>query len=645
MRHESVNASLRCFLNITLRNSLTHQEGRVSCRPSEIFSGKSTTLPFIVVFCPTIAELVEKVFLRLSTDPTEVDPSCIDINIIRLHVLPTTDLCSENNPLEVTMMEAELVVHKKKKRSKKRLAELPEPSNTHQRTYEEIRVDKKHKKKKNTKGHENDDDSRPAEVNGDMGEGKIKRKRKRKGEKANVTSVVMGESVDSISQVREVTRKKRRIEDTEHDVGNTEEVTLTTVQTNGQAAQQEPVKSKSKKVRKSADSQVIANASLATDTQLYPEEMLSESFALNIDKAILQEIKEYLPQRGLTHKRPVQGIILYDLPRFREFKKQGIAVRMGKWTMAESKRLKQNVRDFLALSGIESEAKLFKPHRFPEERNAIMRQRKKLGFIMFLSEGIPRPWLSVWLRARNVFDEQNYMGRFTDEENQTLLELHRLHGSKWSTISDKMGRSQRALQKRFDLFAEGHGSWTEAEFRTLLTSVQQQLLKRAMPVENGSIGLAVIRKVDLYKKLSWMSVAKQVQTRNFLQCRKKWMDYLINKMKTGGVIKGRKSLEGQIQLIKVINEMAVEDAADIVWDDLTHLFGNTHPDYLRMRFYQLKVTHVPGWNRMMDFCEVIDYLYEKTLPKLEEELKSCKEDEEPTEERDSYKLSEIFPDL
>ncbi|KAL2091995.1 hypothetical protein ACEWY4_011793 [Coilia grayii] len=553
---------------------------------------------------------------------------------------------AENNPLEVTMTEAELVVHKKKKRSKKHLAELPEPSNTHQRTYEEMHVDKKHKKKKkNTKGHENGDDSRPAEVNGDMGEGKLKRKRKRKGEKVNVTSVVMGESVDSISQERGITKKKRRIEDTEHCVGNTEKVTLTPVQTNGQAAHQKPVKSKSKKVRKSGDSQVIVNASLATDTQLYPEEMLSESLALNIDKAILQEIKEYLPQRGLTNTQEVRGIIMYDLPRFREFKEQGIPVRTGKFTVAENKRLKQNVRDFLALSGIDNEAKLFWPHRFPEDRDAIIRQRRKLRFLMSLIDGIPRSWFNIWLRARNICDEKNYMGRFTDEENKALLELHRLHGSKWSTISHKMGRSPRAVKLRFDLFSEGHGSWTEAESRTLLTSIRQQLLKRATPVENGSIGSAVIRKVDLYKNLPWMPVAKQVQTRNWVQCRKKWLGYLTNKMKTGGVIKGRKSLEGQIQLIKVINEMAVEDAADIVWDDLTHLFGNAHPDYLQMRFYQLKVTHVPGWNRMMDFCEVIDYLYEKTLPKLEEELKSCKEDEEPTEERDSYKLSEIFPDL
>ena len=45
-------------------------------------------------------------------------------------------------------------------------------------------------------------------------------------------------------------------------------------------------------------------------------------------------------------------------------------------------------------------------------------------------------------------------------------------------------------------------------------------------------------------------------------------------------------------------------------------------------------------------ADIIDFLYEKTLPKLEEDLKGCKDDDdEPAETRQSYKLSEIFPNL
>lgn len=155
--------------------------------------------------------------------------------------------------------------------------------------------------------------------------------------------------------------------------------------------------------------------------------------------------------------------------------------------------------------------------------------------------------------------------------------------------------------------------------------------------------------------------------------------------------------------------------------DICSLCRNTPPDYLQMRFHQLKLVYVPGW-KTMSFCgeccpllvhllycclswillihlsfdvvynndqvsekqcmttflflflsllfstfsslpsssslfplfslpppsvlkDIIDHLYEKTLPVLEKELKSCPEEEVPTETRQFYKLSEIFPDL
>ncbi|XP_063048569.1 transcription termination factor 1-like, partial [Engraulis encrasicolus] len=418
------------------------------------------------------------------------------------------------------------------------------------------------------------------------------------------------------------------------------EVTVTPLQTSGEAAaSHKPAKSKSEKPRKRAET------SPATGTQPHTGKAPRTTRFDGLNKeAILQEIKEYIPNNRISLPSLAE-FQKYDLPRFREFKKQGIPIRMGKFTQAETKRLKQNVKDYLALSGVESETNLFMPHLFPDGKD-IIRQKRKLRFMKCLCEGIPRPSSSIRLRAREMYDPGYLLGRFTDEENQELLNLHKLHGHNWRLISEKIGRSLGSTRQRFHMICDGRGPWTEEEFRILLTSVRQHLLKRATPGEDGSIGSAVVRKVDLYKQLPWMNVSKQVQTRSWLHCRTKWMTYLTCKMRTGSVMKGRKTLESQIQLIKAINKMVVEDAADIVWDDLTHLFGNAHPAYLQMRFHQLKVAHVPGWNTMEDFCDVIDHLYEKTLPQLDEELKKCREEEEEsTEERDSYRLSEIFPDL
>ncbi|XP_063073875.1 transcription termination factor 1-like [Engraulis encrasicolus] len=519
-----------------------------------------------------------------------------------------------------------------------RCQEREETKKRKKRRIEETGHLERDKKKKKTKVSGSGDGSSGFQADG--AERKMKKNIKHKGEKVGVNSVVMEDSrCQEMGETKK--RKKRRIEETEHPVEREKgaEVTVTPMQTSGEAAGQNSAKSKSEKPRKRTET------SPATGTQPHTSKTKKEKFYGLNKEAILQEIKEYIPNVIATDSESIYQFKMYDLPRFREFKKQGMPIRTGKFTQAEIKRLKQNVKDFLALSGIESETKLFMPRRFPDEKD-IFRRRRKLGFIMCLCEGIPRPSISIRIRAQHLFNRENFLGRFTDKENHDLLNLYKLHGRKWSLISEKMGRSPAAVKGRFILMCEGRGPWTEEELRTLLTSVRQHLLKRATPGEDGSIGAAVIRKVDLYKQLPWVNVSKQVQTRSWLYCRTKWMQYLTCKMRTGSVIKGRKTLESQIQLIKAINEMVVEDAADIVWDDLTHLFGNAHPAYLQMRFHQLKVAHVPGWNTMEDFCDVIDHLYEKTLPQLEEELKNCREEEEePTEERDSYRLSEIFPDL
>ncbi|KAG5281502.1 hypothetical protein AALO_G00072960 [Alosa alosa] len=458
------------------------------------------------------------------------------------------------------------------------------------------------------------------------------------------------ESTDvALPQEGEVRKKKRRRTEEAVSAGENTgaDVSLPPVQMDSGAVQQKPAKSKSEKTRKTADRQASAdtqpaeNTHLHTHTPPHTDDGPRKAPVLDIEDAVLQELKEFAPNAPFHNHHWIRKLIQYDLPRFREFKKQGIPLRMGKFTGSENKRLKENIKNFLLISGIDSTLKLFKPHRFPEERAIIRGQKRRLGFLPSLCAGIPRNWHNILSRARKMSDEENYLGKFTEDENEALKKLYTLHGTNWVTISDKMGRSYEALQKRFSMMTDTHGSWAEEELKSLLTSVRQLLLERAEPGADGDL---VIKKKDLYKKLAWVKVAEQQSTRSWLQCREKWMDYLTKRMTSGGAIKGRKSLTGQIQLIRALNEMAVEEPSDIVWDDLTHLFGNTPPDYLQMRYYQLKVIYVPGWYTM-SFCDIVDFLYEQVLPKLEKQLEMCEEEDVASEERQSYKLSEIFPDL
>ena len=56
--------------------------------------------------------------------------------------------------------------------------------------------------------------------------------------------------------------------------------------------------------------------------------------------------------------------------------------------------------------------------------------------------------------CHQCYDSVPLIRRFTEDENKVLKELYSLHGSNWTTISDKMGRSCEAVQRRFNVMCE-----------------------------------------------------------------------------------------------------------------------------------------------------------------------------------------------
>ncbi|XP_036383465.1 transcription termination factor 1 [Megalops cyprinoides] len=341
-------------------------------------------------------------------------------------------------------------------------------------------------------------------------------------------------------------------------------------------------------------------------------------------------------------------MVKYDLPRFRAFKREGRALRRGRYSSEENRRLVQNVKDFLALTGIDSGTKLFFPSRFPEEKSHIVKMKNQYKFHSRMAAGICRPWHDIYTRGRKIFDEYNYKGRFTEEDDNKLRKLQKLHGNNWMKISELTGRSNHSLELRFSQLAANKGAWTEEELASLTRAVRCYMQQLAEPVGDS----LTIRRERLYSKLPWTEVASQVQTRNWSQCRIKWMAILKQKMTAGAqVYRGRKSLEAKIRLIKALHAMNVEDAAEVNWEDLTQAIGDVPPNYVQSKFYKLKVTQVPLW-QTMSFGDVIDFLNEKVVPQLEQRLQACRghsRDEEEEEEgvstqQETFLFSDIFGD-
>ncbi|XP_030647628.1 transcription termination factor 1-like [Chanos chanos] len=360
----------------------------------------------------------------------------------------------------------------------------------------------------------------------------------------------------------------------------------------------------------------------------------------------LDELKEFVPNAELKFSQKIGTVLTYDLPRFKEFKRKGIPLRSGRFSKQENKRLIENVKDFMALTGIDNAVKLFYPSRFPEEESSLRKAKRDNRFLERISEGIPRSCHDIYKRGRNLFDDRGYMGEFTEEEVRSLCKLHSLHGNDWKKISDLTGRSPAALAKRFSQLISRTGRWSEGEDQTLLHAVRDHIISKLDPEAQKNPGTARVSRTDLYSNLPWSHLAEKVKTRTWIQCRRRWMSIVKSKMSPDAVKDLKQIRKWKIQLIKAMYQMNPQDRADVNWEDLAHTMGNLPPAYLQERFQKLKSCYVPNW-QTKSFGEIIDFLHDRVLPVLEGEVTldctiSGSESNSDSTQQDTFLFSDIF---
>ncbi|XP_039178944.1 transcription termination factor 1 [Crotalus tigris] len=368
-----------------------------------------------------------------------------------------------------------------------------------------------------------------------------------------------------------------------------------------------------------------------------------------------KELEEFLPRAKTLSDEAIRKLAIRDLPRFREFKKKGLKVKFGVFSQAENDLLVENMAAFLEISGVDTAEKLLFSHRFPAEEAEIKRLKLKYSFCERIARGIARPWRLVYYRARKIFDPQNYNGWYTKEEKKQLFKYHAMYGNRWKKISGLMNRSSHSIALKYNEMVEvfNTGPWTPEETGRLLQALRDILrtkvsgLDSALEKRDGDGALTLLRE-NLYKNIGWVKVAAKVETRNWSQCKKKWMSILTKKMTGKSRLSGLNNLQFKIDLIERLYELNVADTSEVDWEQIAGAIGNAPPEYVQSRYYRLKSSHVPFWYEKT-FPEIIDYLFEETLPDLKKNRKRMiRRRRNPQEEKScktSFRFNDIFQDL
>ncbi|EOB05962.1 Transcription termination factor 1 [Anas platyrhynchos] len=380
----------------------------------------------------------------------------------------------------------------------------------------------------------------------------------------------------------------------------------------------------SKKARSSTCTETVTSGDVSLDGD---ESLDSVSFSLFDLDAAKQELEEFIPHVRQISEDSIRKMAGRDLMRFKEFKKQGIPIKFGRFSQKENEQIRKNIEEFMALTGIDSAEKLLFTSRYPEEKHTINRLKARHLFCEKLAEGIPRAWRLIYYRARKMFDSNNYKGRYTKEEKEKLKKYHALHGNDWKKISEMMSRSNLSVAMKYSEIKSpiNYGPWSKEETQKLMRAVEEVFLKGMESEDAKSVSSSeksrrnfLIEREKLLQKLPWNEIEAKVGTRYWRQCKQKWL-----------------------------YEMKVEDADEVNWEELSDIVGGVPKDYVRARFYKLKVSYVPLWQKKT-FSEIIDYLFEEKLPEFEEKLESRKgkqlssADSTDNQQKKVFRFSDVF---
>lgn len=301
----------------------------------------------------------------------------------------------------------------------------------------------------------------------------------------------------------------------------------------------------------------------------------------------------------------------------------GLTIDYGKYTAKEDRILLRNIYDIANYYNI----------RYPymivghcgDHDQALQKEVKDLvkkeKLLRILGRGLPRRTIhSAYMRARILLNPLGPPAKavLTPEQKKQVLLLYDKLGPKWTDMAQTMGLAAEQLRSAFRFFKDKEtfatGKWERSE---------DDLLKEAIKLQIGD-GKAKLKDID------WQAVARHVQSRNTVQCKRRWTLAQQGLQTTGN--KQRKwNRFDSIHLICIMRELNARRSSEVDWEAVGESFPWAPSPLVAKYHWESTLNFYLPPDKRKDFQSKVKNLYKIALPSLIEKYGKGKSLEEIVE--------------
>lgn len=278
----------------------------------------------------------------------------------------------------------------------------------------------------------------------------------------------------------------------------------------------------------------------------------------------------------------------------------------GMYTAEEDGLLKQAVFDYIQEKGWDREEGL--------EKILNSRSSEARGCWHVIRKCLPRRELKrIYGRAHRILGPGTFLGKWSDEEMQSLIEQHSVHGNDWKRIGSIIGRDPEACYHKWRYLKWStskdykSGPWSEEEQQKLCELVLKCLHVKAQMAKKG---LTTKDHRIIRDDISWEFIAEQMGGRGRLDCLTHWYRRMASPMVTTGEWSNG---DDQRLLGRLMEEFPLSEEL-VEWDSL---LDNRSGETCNKRWEQMQRTLGRGPDvRHQHFLEKLESVMKRFAPYL-----------------------------